>query len=801
MTEIFSLEAPKYWKHGIPVMPLHVNSKRPLLNAWQQYGIDMPTEATQAHWLQKCSNNNIGLPLGPQSDIMMVDIDSTDQRIYDAIMAILPPSPWRRVGAKGCALAYKYNGNRGQKVISQNDGMIVEILSVGNQVVLPPSIHPDTLAPYQANCNLYDVLDQLSNLPVDIVEKIRAMLVNMGVELKSNAKGTFKTSDFVAEGSRDIQMTHFSGLLAYEIIKGEKTFKDGLGQLQAWCEIRVAKKDGDNLDFIKGGRKIVEFMMKDITMRGKILPPGWDLDLTPEERTYWNLDISEDQEEWNLQQTLDYMHSQFSDTEKSDPKRVETVKYVLKKMSKSQKLDEIDRGKILTVLKDQSGLGLTMSYYNKELKNLMQGPMEGDNHNQIAQDVVSHFKERDKELRYYEGNLWTFNGTHWEVVPIQQILKLISEEYGALVAAKKNNDHNGILKVIMNIVPQCLTESEVDGINFLNGFLMRDLTLVPHKPEQGMTYVMNFCYLPEEAGKCPRFFDYLHFSWGEEPDYEQRLKMLQEAMAVTLFGLAPSFQQVFLMTGNGNNGKSVLLEIVDSLVPQGAKTAIPPTEWGNSFVPAEFTGKLLNYAGELPEKMNIKGDIFKTIVTGDPITVRAPYGKAFTLRAKAAHWFAGNHLPQSKDTSNGFNRRWCIFTFNKTVPKNRRIANYGKMIVEEEVEAIVAWFVQALPELLKRQSYTNVPSSDKMVEEMAFKNAPIRSWILENVQTKPGAETPVADLYRSYWTHCIGGNFAKPPSPPAFKHQLESIMRENADISFKNDGKGEILMNFVLKKA
>lgn len=318
MTEIFSAEAPKYWKHGIPVMPLHVNSKRPLVNAWQQYGLDMPSEGTQTHWLQKCSNNNIGLPLGPQSNIMMVDIDSTDQRVYDAIMAMLPPSPWRRVGAKGCALAYKFNGNRGQKVVSQHDGMIVEVLSTGNQVVLPPSIHPDTMEPYVANCNLYDVLDQLVLLPTDIIEKMRAMLVNMGIELKSNQKGTFRTSDFIAEGSRDVKMTQYAGLIASEIIKGEKTFKDAIGEMSAWCDVRVAKKDGDSLEFMKAGRKIVEFMMKDITLRGKILPPNWDLDLTPEERTFWNLDISEDQEEWNLQQTLDYMHTQFSDTEKSE---------------------------------------------------------------------------------------------------------------------------------------------------------------------------------------------------------------------------------------------------------------------------------------------------------------------------------------------------------------------------------------------------------------------------------------------------------------------------------------------------
>ena len=749
MTEIFSLEAPKYWKHGIPVMPLHVNSKRPFLNQWQQYCLDMPTEGTQALWLQKNRNNNIGLPLGPQAGIMIVDIDSTDQKIFDAIMKLLPPSPWRRIGAKGCALAYRYNGERGTKIVSQHDGMLVEILSTGNQLVLPPSIHPDTLEPYQANCNLYDVLDQLVMLPVDMGDKLRDMLAGI-TTLKTNKKGSFRTSDFVAEGSRDVKMVQYAGLLATEILKGERTFKDNLGNMAAWCDIMVAKKDGDNIDFVKGGRKIVEFMMKDITVKGKILPPGWDLDLSPEERTYWNLDITEDQEEWNTQQILDYIHGQFTDTEKSDPKRIETVKYVLKKMSKSQKLDEIDRGKILTVLKEQSGLGLTMSYYNRELKNLMKGPIEGENHSQIAQEIVNHFKEREKELRYYQDKLWVFNGTHWEVYSDQKILKIISDEYGNLIAAKKNQDHNGILRVVKNIVPQVLSEHPIDGINFLNGFLTRDLTLIPHKPEHGMTYVMNFCYLPDEAGKCPMFFDYLNFSWSEEEDYNERVQLLRESMAVTLFGMGPEFQKVFMMYGSGNNGKSVMLEIINALVPDNAKCAIPPTEWGESFKLSQFAGKLLNYAGELPEDGRIKGDLFKVIVVGEPRTVREIYGRDFVLRSKCAHWFAANHLPQTKDTSNGFNRRWNIFTFNKVVPENRRVRNYGLVIVEHEVEAIVAWAVQALPELLKRNSYTKCISSEKMVNEMACKNAPIRPWLAQNVIEKEGGEVPINDLYRSF---------------------------------------------------
>lgn len=801
MSEIFSLEAPKYWVHDIPVMPLHVMSKRPFLMQWQQFCRDMPTLETQQTWLERCKNNNIGLPLGPQSNIMIVDIDTTDQRIYDAIINVLPKSPWMRVGAKGCALAYKFNGEKGFKIISDKEGMVVEVLSIGNQLVLPPSIHPDTKEPYKANCNLYDVLDELVVLPSGIEEVLRATVSGF-IKLKTNKKGSFKTSDFVAEGSRDIQMVHYSGLLAYEILKGEKTFKDAIGQMMAWCDARVAKINGDEIDHTKGCRKIVEFMMYDIANRGKILPPGWDLGLTPEERIFWNLEITEDQEEWNLQQTLDYINSQFTAAEASDPKRTEAVKYVLKKMAKSQKLDEIDKGKILTTLKEQSGLGLTMGHFNKELKKLTQGPIDGDNHSQIAQEIINVFKERDKELRYFEDKLWIFNGTHWEVISDRDIKKMISDDYGNMAAAKKNQDHKGILEVIKTTVPQELSKNPPDGINFLNGFLTRDLNLVPHAAEHGMTYVMNFCYKPEEADKCPLFMDYLHYNWGQEPDYASRLEMLREAMAATLFGVAPSLQKVFLLYGAGNNGKSVMLEIIDSLVPQDAKCAIPPTEWGKDFVLSNFAGKLLNYAGELANNKSIQGDLFKNLVVGEPKDVRAIYGKTFTLKSKCAHWFATNDLPKTTDGSKGFNRRWNIFSFNRTIEPSKIIPNYGKIIVEEEVEGIVAWAVGALPSLLKRGTYTYCESSEKLVNQMAFKNNPMRQWVQDFLVEDEDTKVLLTDLYSNYWAYCIAGNTGgKPPSKPDFVVLLEKIMRENNKYTLIKENNLEYLGNFSLKRG
>lgn len=798
MNEIFSAEAPKYWAHNIPVIPLRIMQKRPFHDDWTRFCHQMPTERQQDEWVSEYRNYNIGLPLGPQSNIMIIDVDTTNAEVATTILKLLPPSPWRRVGAKGCALAYKFNGNKACKIMSANEGMVVEILSTGNQVVLPPSIHPDTRLPYEANCNLYDVIDELVPLPTNMEEILRTALSAV-IELKSNKKGSFKTIDFVPAGARDVQMVRYAGLLSSEVLKGDCTFLDAVGRMIAWCDERVAKVHGDDIDVAKGISKIVEFILNDITVRGKILPPRWDLDMTPEDKLKYGLDVAEDQQEWTQAQINDYINAQFSETAASDPKRFEIVQYVLRKIAKSSRLDELEIGKILTTLKDQSGLGLPISHYNKELKRLRKPPVEGENHTEIATEIQKYYTDREQDVRFQDGLFWVWNGVHWQEVPDQELRNLVAKEFGSMLAAKKSHDHKGIIDVLKNIVPQRLSEGTIKGVNFQNGFLTKDLKLLPHAPEQGMTYVLKFNYNVDAAGKCPMFFNYLHESWGHNTDFKERTRLLQESLAVTLFGMAAEFQRVFLLYGVGNTGKSILLDLLEALTPKEAQCALPPSEWNEKFTNAQLAGKILNRAGELPENGNIPGAAFKTISVGEAFTVQDKNGKPFPMHCKAAHWFASNYLPSSRDVSSGFNRRWNIFTYDKVVKQEDRITEFGKKLVDEEVEAIVAWAVQALPELIANSSYTFCPSSVECVDEMALKNSPVRQWIRDRIIDKEGAETTFDTLYRDYWAYCASGMASKPPTPAAFRTQLQQMLAESSRFSSKQGPNGEIFSGITLK--
>lgn len=801
MDKIFSVEAPKYWAAGLSVIPLQLMAKKPALNQWSEYCANHPSEETKEAWIANYEFNNIGLALGAASRVVCIDIDHPDPAVEAAIMSVTPVSPWRRVGQKGCVLAYRFSGEPAKKLIDSKGDMVVEILSTGNQVVLPPSIHPKTQKPYESNCNLYDVIDQLPRLPDNYEEKLRAALSTV-VQLNKTTKGgqRIKITEPVVAGTRDVKMIRMAGMLAHGVIQGNCTLHDAILDMQTWCEEKFQHTDGDNIDIPKGVGKIVEFLRKEVEAKKKKLPPGWDSELTPEQKAEWKLEFTDDQQQWPIDMLNEFIFTEFEKIKSpSDPKRREVVEFVLKKVAVSDSLSNMEVDLILKNLKQHCGLDLPIGSFIKMLKELKAGPVEGLNHTELAQEAIKTWEDRFGKLAFYQEKLWTWVGNQWVETKPQEVLKLISEEFGSLLAAKKWNDHTGILKVVQHHVQQYLSAVPQQGVNFQNGFLTSDLRLVPHAPEQGMSYVMDYNYLPETADRCPKFQGYLEKAWGHHADFGEKRRALQEAMAVTFMNCATSYQRAFFLYGPGSTGKSVILDIIDKLVPIQTLAALSPEDWDGRFSPSVLVGILLNRAGETDKDKKINGAIFKSLISGEPIQVEFKGKNPFRFVPKAAHWFAGNDFPKSTDTSDGFNRRWLIFTFDRVVLAAEKIKDLGKMIAFEEMEAIVAWALQAMPGLINRGDYTLCQSHVETSRIMAMTNSNIRQWMGDKIVDKVGATMKAKDAWSSYWAFCATIMSTRRMTPAQFHADLSQILMEQGRFAAIDGPDGKIYQNIELK--
>jgi P4 family phage/plasmid primase-like protien len=273
-----------------------------------------------------------------------------------------------------------------------------------------------------------------------------------------------------------------------------------------------------------------------------------------------------------------------------------------------------------------------------------------------------------------------------------------------------------------------------------------------------MTYTLPYRYTPEKAGHMPMFDQFLNDSWATDADYGDKLLALQEMLGVSLMGKAPQFQMAFLLFGQAGAGKSVLQAIMRGLMPIGSSSAVSPSDWADRFLPAEMFGKIINFAGELSETRTIPGDIFKKVVSGEEMQVQFKNQSPFVFEPDCAQWFNSNHLPKTRDSSEGFNRRWLIIEFNNRIPADKRIVDLDAQILEHEREAIVAWAIQGYRRLMEKNNYTFPTSHLALIEQMAADNNSVRHFLSSTgtgLKWGKDQQIALADLHTQYWQFSI----------------------------------------------
>lgn len=801
---IFATNAPLYWAAGLPVIPLKPfdssekgAGKAPVITDWTRYGAQAPTDGEKQAWMNAYPNHNIGLPFGAASGLCAIDIDTEDEALIEAIREVLPPTPWVRIGQKGMGLIYKWSGQRNFKLAGE-EGMILEFLGSGNQMVVPPSIHPKTRLPYTSDTNLYEVLDQVKPLPADIDQRLRDLLGTKGFSVN---KGTRSGPvDIVPEGERDVQMVRHAGYLARVVLGIDKNaqfpLSEAIDQMAHWVRTYTATVDGDEMDPGKGVSKILEFLVKDLE-KGRSLPEGWDADLTEAWESNETIKLIREKNQvsrWTLVKAREWLTGKIGERPEDDDWAMARVQELLGFIAKDDKFSEMDFRALIGFIQKTAGsenlkLGKAdlMAGY-KSSKREAEGGEDWEDHETIARVVLEQI-ERVGELRFDKDRFWQWNGSCFKQVDHDAIYMEIANNIKGSKLVQRHNDYASVTKVLERMCKKPLVEAYENGINFANGWVGEDLTISDHSPKYGATFTLPFEYKPELASRANRFFEFLTDCWGNEDDFQDRVRALQEAFAASLFGKATEFQMAFLLVGKAATGKTVMLDILEAMVPPQGVASLSPQEWNKQFALTSLFGKVINICPELPESSAISGFAFKSVIEGSSQETEYKGRDKFRYRPVAAHWFGSNFIPISRDTSAGFTRRWLIWDFQNVVPEGSRIRGLAQGIIADEREAIAAWALEGLARLKKQNDYTKPRSHMERIEQLRRINNSVKAFLDSNtnIVIDESGYAMGRDLYDQYVFHQKDVGRGQPV-------QFESFVQMLQDLDFhtrmQNDGIG-----------
>lgn len=808
---VFETFAPSYWAAGLPVIPLRHRNKMPDITSWSEFGSRMPTDLERMHWMASFPKGNIGLPLGPESGLCMIDIDTEDEAIVAAILESLPASPWKRVGKKGMGLAYRFEGQKNFKLRGKDGGMILEFLGLGNQMVMPPSIHPETGQPYTANANLWDVIDKIPYLGEDIEDKLRALLPQYGVEVGSGGRSS--PVDIVPAGERDVMMVRHAGYLARVVLgidrSNEFSLFDAISQMHHWVATFTAKVAGDAMDPDKGVAKLLEFLLKDLE-KGRTMPLGWDANMPDEWRdhpTIMKLFELNQSQRWDLDRARGWLSGRIAEHPEDPQWAFQKTQEVITAVAKDENFSEFEFralvGYITSAVPKELGLKKSdLLFAFKEAKKVGADEGEVDNHANVARRVLEELSKAG-EIRFDKGQFWQWNGSCFKKLEAKDVYMFIANTVQDSMITRTHQGYKQVVSVMENMCSNTLLQCEERGINFANGFVGEDLRIQEHDPKFGQTFTLPFNYDPDNASRCNRWLEFLTSCWGNEPDFQARVSALQEMFAVTLFGNAANYQRAFLLFGRAGTGKTQVLKVLRALLPPDAVASLSPDQWSQRFAPTTLIGARANIVGELPENGLITGNVFKEIVEGSPIQSEYKGKDHFSFVPEAAHWFASNYLPVSRDTTRGFIRRWLILDFNWVVPEDQQIENLAESIVAEEREAIAAWALEGLRRVIDRRGFTLPDSHFFRVGQMRRINNSVQAYLEDTNNVVRGEGTmKCRDLYDQYVFHMrdLGGR----STPVSFERFIQMLDDLNLQVVKRADPLGHeeyVVLGLVKREA
>lgn len=370
-----------------------------------------------------------------------------------------------------------------------------------------------------------------------------------------------------------------------------------------------------------------------------------------------------------------------------------------------------------------------------------------------------------------------------------------------LKSTRNSNGKTNMLKESQHLLPIQPEDFDQDIylFNVQNGYLnLKDGKLYDHDKEKYFTKISPVEYT--EKIDCPLWLDFLDTIFAGDAGL---IEYMQRAVGYSLCGSTQE-QIMFILYGNGRNGKSVFLDIISDLFGSYATNIQAQTimvksqmSGANSDI-ARLNGARFVSASESGDGVRLDEGLIKQLTGGDRVTARFLHENEFEFDPQFKLWLCTNHKPIIRGTDEGIWRRLAIVPFNVYIPDNK-VDPHLKAKLKREIKGILKWAVEGFtkwqndglkePTIVKQQRNeyrTEMDAVENFINDCCVRNPQKRSkaqqlfsayreWAIENNQyqmssTKFGREMGKKfDKMKSNGTNEYIGIALKPFETQVFK--------------------------------
>ena len=290
-----------------------------------------------------------------------------------------------------------------------------------------------------------------------------------------------------------------------------------------------------------------------------------------------------------------------------------------------------------------------------------------------------------------------------------------------------------------------------------NGLLNLETNeLLDFTPKYIFLNKINISY--NKSATCDKYKTFLK----EVLQTEKDIDIVQEWCGYCLLN-DTKYSKALLLFGDGENGKSVLLNIIKHFLNRENVTSISLQYLESSpFAPARLFGKTANIFADLPKKALSQTSVFKMTVAGDEISGEKKGKDSFEFKPTAKMMFSCNEIPRTPDRTRGFFRRWIILKFLEHFPEGdpRRDEDlFEKLSSINEMEGILNFAVEGLKRLVKQKGFTQNMKMHEIEEFWTRSSDSIATFVGDVLSNDHTATERKSDVYLKYEEYCAKNEY------------------------------------------
>jgi len=375
-----------------------------------------------------------------------------------------------------------------------------------------------------------------------------------------------------------------------------------------------------------------------------------------------------------------------------------------------------------------------------------------------------NFKTMDDtgEVYYYQNGIYHYDPEY--AVILTECEKMIQDCSTRLV----NEIVNKIKR--RTFVSRDTFDSQPNILNLKNGlFDLNTYELKSHTPSY-----LSLIQLPVNYNPDAISFGFVKFMKECLPEPTDLYLML-EGFANCLMQDS-NFEKVFMLIGEGANGKSTFLGIMQAVLgfDNVAAESLHDLTY-ERFALASLFGKMANLHPDIESNELKNTGILKALISGDTISAEKKYLHSFKFRNKAKLFFSANRFPEVVDQTSAFFRRFIIIDWQVSF-LNREDTQLKQRITKDpdEIAGIFNILIKLLKALLDRGKFRNTGSSEQLRKKWNEKANPIRKFIDEFLHFGHDYYLSKILAYEEYGHFCESNNVIK-ESPIVFNRTLTKL--------------------------